>query len=276
VTLVLDPTGSPFSSVVQADVSGYISKTLIADGKLAGTYQVVASQVGYRAPIEASATLTVPCATVTINPTCAAPADGKPAAYVVTASGSGFDPGLVDLVFDPAGLAPVSTQALADSFGAFTATLTLDGRAQGVYDLVASQSNSDGLLDQSITQFLVPCDLAIIRITPPTGPRGFVPVIEGFGFKPLATLTLQWDFGIGANQPVTVQTDEGGYFRCELLVYQHDYLGLRHVTVVDPTNPAAYTDRAQPYLVAAAAIQPPFSSDETTAGNPLDPVILQR
>jgi hypothetical protein len=275
VTLTLDPAGTPVAQVVQADVSGYFSTLFVADGKAAGSYQLAASQTGYDIPIETSTTLTVPCATVTISPACSDAADGQPAAYVVTASGVGFDPGPVDLVFDPTGLAPLTTQAVADAFGVFNTTLILDGKPQGVYDLTASQSSAYGLIDQAITQFLVPCNQAIIRITPPNGPRGFVPVIEGFGFTALTTLTLQWDLGIGASQPVTVQTDETGYFRVELVVYQHDFLGLRHVTVVDPANPTLYTELAQPYLVAVAPIQPPFSADGDQQPPP-DPVIFQR
>jgi hypothetical protein len=276
VTVVLDPSGAPFSGTVVADTTGYVSATVVTDGKHAGSYPLIAYQDNDGVHIEASATLTVPCATVTLSPPCVAPADGKAAAYQVTATGVGFGPGPVDLVFDPTSLAPVTTQALADAFGSFTAPMTLDGKPPGIYDLVASQTSSYGLLDQSIAQLLVPCDLAIIRITPSTGPRGFVPVVEGFGFKPLTSLVLQWDLGIGAHQPTTVLTDEFGYFRSELVVFQHDFLGLRHVTVTDPTNPEAYTDLLQPYLVAAAAIQPPFSADEPSAGSAPDPVIFQR
>jgi hypothetical protein len=276
VTVVLDPSGTPFAGTVEADISGYFSATFVADGRPAGSYQVLAYQDNNGVHIEASATLTVPCATLTIDPTCVAPAEGKSAAYTITASGVGFAPGPVDLIFDPNGIAPLTGQVQTDAYGSFSGTFTLDGKAPGIYELVASQSSSYGLPYQSIAQLVVPCDLAILRITPSTGSRGFVPVVEGFGFRPLATLTVQWDVGIGAHQPVTVQTDATGYFRVELVVYQHDFLGVRHVTVVDPSNPAAYTNLAQPYLVAEAPIQPPFSPDEATPQSPPGPVILQR
>lgn len=275
VNVVLDPTGVPFTGTVDADVSGYLSASLVADGKPIGEYLLIASQDSGGVHIEASAALTVPCLTLTISPTCASPADGQPGAYGITAAGLGFDPGPVDLVFDPVGLTPARSQAQADTTGSFSTTLLLDGKSPGVYDLVATQLTSYGLLDQVSAPLLVPCGAVVLRMTPTSGPRGFVPAVEGFGFPPLTTLTLHWDVGITAGQPVTVQTDEFGYFRQQVLIFQHDFLGLRHVTVQQPDNPLAYTDMDVPYLVAAAPLQPPFSDDETFEP-PSDPVILQR
>jgi hypothetical protein len=275
VTVVLDPLGVPFTGTVQADVSGYVSASFVADGKPIGTYQLQAYQDNNGTHIEANTTLTIPCETVTISPTCASPADGLAGAYAITASGLGFDPGPVDLVFDPTGLTATATQVQADGTGTFTAPLTLTGKPPGVYDLVASQQSSYGLVTQASAQLLVPCGAVVMRITPGTGPRGFVPTVEGFGFPPNTTLTLKWDIGIGTSQTFSVVTDELGNFSRQMVIYQHDFLGLRHVTVQEPTNPLAYTDLTAPYLVAAAPIQPPFSSDDTGSPPP-SPVIFQR
>ena len=101
VTVVLDPDGTPFTGTVEADVSGYVSASFVADGKAIGTYRLQAYQDNNGIHIEADTTLTVPCQTVTINPTCAAPADGLAGAYAIVASGIGFDPGPVDLGIRP-------------------------------------------------------------------------------------------------------------------------------------------------------------------------------
>ena len=112
-------------------------------------------------------------------------------------------------------------------------------------------------------------------MTPDSGPRGLVPTVEGFGFPPNASLVLKWDTGIGASQPVTVQTDAQGYFSRQLLIFQHDFLGVRHVTVATPDNATAYPGVTATYLVAAAPIQPPFSADNESVPSP-EPVIFQR
>jgi hypothetical protein len=273
--VVLDPAGNPFTGTVEADVNGYVSGPFPADGKVNGRYQLQASQEDNGTHIEATATLTVPCQTLTVDPACKEAADGRAGAYAITAKGLGFDPGPVDLVFDPNGVAPARTQAQADSSGAFAKPLLLTGKPDGVYDLVASQKTLYGLYSQATAQLLVPCGAAILRVTPTTGPPGFVPTVEGFGFPANTDLTLKWDFGISAGQTVPVKTDGLGNFSRQMLIFQHDFLGLRHVTVQQPTDPEAFTTKIATYLVAAAAFQPPFSADEGIIAAP-EPVIMQR
>src|SRR5262249_37741752 len=133
-----------------------------------------------------------------------------------------------------------------------------------------------GLFAQASAQLVVPCGAVVLRMTPETGPRGFVPTVEGFGFPANTSLVLKWDTGIGAGQPFTVISDDQGRFTRQLVIFKQDFLGLRHVTVADPKDEQTYAIvPPAPYLVAAAPIQPPFSADEESVPSP-EPVILQR
>ena len=94
-------------------------------------------------------------------------------------------------------------------------------------------------------------------------------------FRRNTTLTLKWDVGIGSAQTVSVLTDELGSFSRQIVIYQHDFLGPRHVIVADPPTRWPMPVSRRPYLVAAAPIQPPFSADDTAVPSP-EPVIFQR
>ena len=114
----------------------------------------------------------------------------------------------------------------------------------------------------------------ILRITPASGPRGFVPLVEGFGFPAQTTLELEWDFGIGASQPIKVQTDDNGNFSRQVMVFQHDFTGPRNITVRDPANQTAYADLLAPYLVVVGTVIPPFVTDNPFG--PSDPIVIRR
>ena len=120
----------------------------------------MASQDNSGTHIEASTTLTVPCQTLTVDPTCEAAADGQAGAYAITATGLGFDQGVVDLVFDPTGFAPAATQVQADATGAFTAPLTLTGKPAGVYDLWPARSRLMACLRRRVPSLWCPVALS--------------------------------------------------------------------------------------------------------------------
>ena len=242
-----------------------------------GAYRILAYQDVSTGHVEASTAFTTPCRvldpTLTVDPTCEPAAAGQTGAYTLNLTGSGFATGFVQLVFDPTGT-PVSGGVQAGPRGAFEYPFVVDGRPPGAYSVVASQTTALGLLDEQTTSILVPCTGLILRITPASGPRGFVPLVEGFGFPALTTLELEWDHGIGANQPIKVQTDDNGSFSRQVMVFQHDFTGPRNMTVHNPADPTAYTDLLAPYLVVMGTVIPPFVTDNPF-GAP-DPIVIRR
>jgi hypothetical protein len=276
-----------FQASVQSDGTFYLD--INPAFRPPGSYRVAANQspaplsltTGIYAqsfqPVEASATFSVPCTppapTLTADPTCGAEAADQPAAYSINLLGSGFAPGLVELIFDPAGT-PEMSSATADDYGAFSTVFVVNGRPPGAYDIVGQQESVLGLLDQFSVQFLVPCGGAMLKITPASGAQGFVPMVEGTGFPPNATLLLHWDYGIGASQPISVQTDQDGNFTRQIVIFAHDFMGLRHLTVEQPDNPSAFSTIVVSYLVSAGTVSPPFTIDNPFG--PPDPVVFRR
>jgi len=256
-----------FDSVVGAD--GRFSVTIDAAFRPPGTYQIYAYEQTRIGLFEARTPFLVPCVsptpTLLIDPTCGAVASTLPLAYTVNISGEGFAPGRVDIVFDPTGTLPEQATAIADDNGFFTATVQLNGRPPGAYLLVASQTSVLGLLDEASVPFPVTCDGAILRITPTSGSRRFVPVVEGYNFAPSTTLYLFWDYGIGSRQPIKVDTDETGSFRRQVVIFRSDFIGPRHLSVQSPDDPLAYAAVLPlDYLVTPTSVSPPFKLD----GNP--------
>lgn len=285
VTVVFDPdfaAGSDyppetFTSVV--DSGGTFKLDIDAAYRPPGAYRIWAYQVTRAGSYEASALFAVPCEppptpTLTLDPTCGSVASGLPLAYTINLTGTGFVPGRVDLVFDSAGLTPETATTVADDTGTFTFPMQVTGRPPGAYLVVASQTTVAGLLDQVSVPFLVACEGVLLRITPTAGARGFVPYVEGFNFPPSAKLLLHWDYGIGASQPIAVETDENGTFTRQVLIYRSDFMGLRHLTVELPSDPLAYADVIVPYLVMAGTVSPPFFTDNPFG--PPDPIVLRR
>jgi hypothetical protein len=235
-----------------------------------GVYRILVSGSTAVRTVEASATFTVPCETpaptLDIDPPCGQEAAGQPAAYTVAVTGSGFAFGHVDLLFDPLTMPPEGAIADADETGGFATSMQLNGRPAGSYQLVASQSTALGLLDEVGATFVVPCAGRTLTITPTSGPLGFVPLVEGFGFPVNTRVLLRWDHGIGATRPISVDTDDSGGFDKQVLIFAHDFMGLRHLTVELPDDPAAFSGIEAAYLVTAGFVAPPFFVD-----NPFGP-----
>jgi len=265
---VLGETQAPQTFPTNADANGGFTFRIDPDYRPPGSYRIRAVQLFRIGSVEASAVFAVPCAppapVLTIDPTCGPAAAGQPQAYVITAVGTGFVGGPVEIVFDPLG-APQTFPATADGLGAFSAEVRPSGRPPGVYSVVARQLVTSGTFAEVTVPFVVACEGALLRITPVSGPRGLVPIIIGANFPPLTNLELSWDRGIDAGKAISVQTDLNGGFTRPVMVYRSDFVGPRRMIVVNPADPEAYLELYVDYLVVLSPMAPPF------AGNPWDP-----
>ena len=166
--------------------------------------------------------------------------------------------------------------ATADERGAFTLTAQFNGRRPGSYLILANQFTELGLIAEVSVPFPVTCDLAVLRITPDSGARGFVPVVEGFNFPAGATLLLRWDHGIRAGQPLEVETDEAGSFRRQVVVFNTDFTGPRRMSIEWPEDPTAYAALFVDYLVTSTTVSPPFRLSGNPIADPDATIVLRR
>ncbi|MEU0531421.1 VWA domain-containing protein [Amycolatopsis tolypomycina] len=99
----------------------------------------------------------------------------------------------------------------------------------------------------------------VVTVDPGVAPLGSVPRVTGTDFPPGATVRLAWSAGISATPGLaTVGVD--GRFETQFLVFHHDLIGPRTVTVAPVSGPKFGTVQSAPVLVVLRTEQPPFIS----------------
>ncbi len=94
-----------------------------------------------------------------------------------------------------------------------------------------------------------------IRLEPAVGPPGVVTTLRGTDFPPGALVTISWDRGITQRlDPIPVNAD--GTFTIGVLVFHHDRLGPRTVSVTAAPGGPTFSENAAPFLVVAGPVQP--------------------
>lgn len=96
----------------------------------------------------------------------------------------------------------------------------------------------------------------VVELDPKVGTLGFVPRVRGTDFPPGAVVRLAWSAGISAPGLVTVGAD--GRFEARFLIFHHDLIGPRTVTVTSVGGPKFGQARSEPILVVLRTLQPPF------------------
>jgi hypothetical protein len=272
--VTFDAEGTPqiFSAI--ADVNGVLDARLTAVGVGEGDHRVVVSQNIFGVSVApAEAIFRVPCVPplplLTSDITCGPAAAGAPAAYILNVTGTGFLPGRVDLTFDANGILPEPTTATADAYGNFGQPIFPTGRGPGTYVVLAHQQvAATGTIVEASFNFLVECDGPQFRLTPDSGPPGFVLTVIGQGFPPSTMLDLLWSRGIGAARPITVFTDTSGNFTRQVLIFHGDFQGTRMLSVEEPSDPLALAGLAPlPFRVTEQTISPPFSLPDAPPGS---------
>ena len=99
----------------------------------------------------------------------------------------------------------------------------------------------------------------VVKVGPDVGALGFVPRVTGTDFPPGSTVRLSWSAGISAT-PGLVAVGVDGKFEAQFLIFHHDLIGPRTLTVASVSGPKFGTAQSNPILVVLRTEQPPFIS----------------
>ncbi len=99
----------------------------------------------------------------------------------------------------------------------------------------------------------------VATVDPGVGPLGFVPRVTGTDFPPGATVRLAWSAGI-SETPGLVTVGVDGKFEAQFLIFHHDLIGPRTLSVTSASGPKFGTVQSNPILVVLRTEQPPFIS----------------
>ena len=99
----------------------------------------------------------------------------------------------------------------------------------------------------------------VVTVEPGIAPLGSVPRITGTDFPPGATVRLAWSAGI-SETPGLATVGVDGRFEAQFLVFHHDLIGPRTVSVTPVSGPKFGPVPSNPLLVVLRTEQPPFIS----------------
>ncbi len=301
VQIVFDPDGKAAKWVPvapepsSADANGNFLTTIHPAARPAGVYRIQALQVNSDGVTERSAysaDFPVPCKNPVPRIAIAAPACGQPPPgdpYSIDVSGRGLLPGGVDIIFDAGGqeetFHTTATASKPTSLATFAkVSINPARRPAGTYKVVVRQADISGrVLVQapsaggSPVLFTVPCVNPTIVINPTGGQTGYVCFVDGTNFNAGTTVTLTWNYGIGAAAPTRVQVQPDGSFHVGILIYPHDLTGQRTLTAGLDSDPNAYPGVTANYLVMDGSGQvPATSSVDAFAGRSLPLIVFRR
>ncbi len=97
----------------------------------------------------------------------------------------------------------------------------------------------------------------VVTVDPGVGPVGSVPRVTGTDFPPGATVRLAWSAGI-SETPGLATVGVDGKFEAQFLIFHHDLIGPRTVSVTSVSGPKFGTAQSNPILVVLRTEQPPF------------------
>ncbi|SEF22021.1 WD40-like Beta Propeller Repeat [Amycolatopsis pretoriensis] len=97
----------------------------------------------------------------------------------------------------------------------------------------------------------------VVTVDPGIGPLGFVPRVTGTDFPPGATVRLAWSAGVSAT-PGLATVGADGKFQAQFLIFHHDLIGPRTVSVASVIGPKFQAVQSNPILVVLRTEQPPF------------------
>ncbi|MGW4057029.1 VWA domain-containing protein [Amycolatopsis sp. NPDC004747] len=99
----------------------------------------------------------------------------------------------------------------------------------------------------------------VVTVDPGIAPLGTVARVTGTDFPPGATVQLGWSAGISETPGLTT-VGVDGKFEAQFLVFHHDLIGPRTVSVASASGPKFGTVPSNPILVVLRTEQPPFIS----------------
>jgi hypothetical protein len=197
-----------------------------------------------------------------------------------------------DLVIDSSGWfedAPIilSVPSLAtetvrsDAVGRYTRRLPAAGLPAGALEVVAVQRDVRGtVVAQAQAIIPLPCGTPpepMLRVLPENAPPGFVVTVEGTFFPAAEAVSLTWDRGLRAGQPMAATADETGTFRLQVLIFHRDFLGLREVTASRPGDPSdTFAEPAQLLVVPGRGSPPAFVPPDGVSFEPDTRIVIRR
>ena len=217
-----------------------------------------------------------------VKPACGDNANSNPppGPYSIRIQGRGFIPGAAQIVFDVTG----SPEAAGYDHRRDEWQAGRDDQPVGTVaeclPLVRGAIECIRVLYQIPFDFTVPCSPNLtptLTITPGTAAPGFVVQVTGTGFPAGKAVELFWSDGIGAGAPIEVTADADGSFMArQVLIFPHDFAGLRDMTAGTTANHKAFPDATATLLVGFGQGSPP--SLTIFGGSPTDqpPIILRR
>lgn len=149
-------------------------------------------------------------------------------------------------------LAPGQTTEIRISLAAAAA---VDAPVSGT----VSTSGPDTKADDNTASARVVVRRPVATVDPGVGPLGFVPRVTGTDFPPGATVRLAWSAGI-SETPGLVTVGVDGKFEAQFLIFHHDLIGPRTLSVTPASGPKFGTVQSNPILVVLRTEQPPFIS----------------
>ena len=166
----------------------------------------------------ASAFLSVPCPSLTLNPSCGKLRD------LIAVHGAGFRQDIVvTLTFTPPAGTPPFATVTPGLDSTFDVSFNVPTNSPGTYTVDAIQSQMQ-LAARAV--FTLPCAKGQIKLLPEVGPPGTVVTVTGTGFPVGAVIKLSWNQGIPLALPsITIPASQG--FQLTILIFPHDQLGKR-------------------------------------------------
>ena len=291
VTFTFDPTGPELegdevkSATVYPDENGFAEARLLVSARPAGPYTVYARQEVGDVVLEGSANFNSPCTTrtpvVSVDPPCVDRQAGD-GTYDITISGRRFIRGLVDISFDPDSTNQTATERTKDD-GSFSHPMRVTALKPGTYTVRVQQTDSNKVvLDEGTSTFAIACGNGpppSLTITPGSATPGFVVLVVGQNLPTLATFYLYWDHGIGRSTPIRVDTDATGTFEKQVLIFRHDFMGSRTMTIgssIDLLDPQPIPDVSATLLVVPGNGTPPAYNLFGGSSGPGEPIVNRR
>jgi hypothetical protein len=273
MTVTVDTEGrAGLPAILQFGVVGNIDQPLEFPRKPVGTYLILVT-LDSLPTFSKTFTLTVPC-----NPReprlrlrCDPPDTNQPElAEVVLVARNFYEDAPLELT-----IGGVASVVRTDAEGFYTQRMPAGGVPPGPLDAAAQQRDVNGVVAAGTATLLLPCgdrDPTLL-ISPPAASGGTVVTVNGFDFRPNATVSLQWSRGIGSTRTIDLVADADGAFSRQILLFHHDFSGARSLAVVSSDDQFATGVTVQ-FTVVPGRGSPPAIGDPGLPGAP--PIVIRR
>jgi len=273
LTVTVDPDGRGGApQTFEFRVSGSLDVEIAIARRPVGSYQIVATE-DIEQPFVKTFTFDVPCAPKKpkLRLRCDPEETTQPElAEVVLVAQGFFDDGPLELT-----VGGVQTLVRTDAEGIYRQRMPAVDLPAGPLEAAAVQRDANAIVAEASAALVLPCGTRepTLLISPPAASAGLVVTVRGFNFRPNATIGLRWSRGIGSSRTIDVTADADGAFSRQVLIFHHDFAGVRELNVEASDDPFA-ADVSVSFVVVPGSGSPPVFADPSLAG--FDVLILRR